>query len=78
MRRVVVTGLGAVTPIGNNVEEFWNGIKAGKCGIDKVTLFDATDFKTQIAGEVKNFELMRLLRIRVLIWKTKTLGKSEL
>ena len=56
MRRVVVTGLGAVTPIGNNVEEFWNGIKAGKCGIDKVTLFDATDFKTQIAGEVKNFE----------------------
>ncbi len=55
MRRVVVTGLGAVTPIGNNVEEFWNGIKAGKCGIDKVTLFDATDFKTQIAGEVKNF-----------------------
>ena len=54
MRRVVVTGLGAVTPIGNNVEEFWNGIKAGKCGIDKVTLFDATDFKTQIAGEVKN------------------------
>ena len=38
MRRVVVTGLGAVTPIGNNVEEFWNGIKAGKCGIDKVTL----------------------------------------
>ena len=42
MRRVVVTGLGAVTPIGNNVEEFWNGIKAGKCGIDKVTLFDAT------------------------------------
>ena len=56
MRRVVVTGLGAVTPVGNNVEEFWNGIKAGKCGIDKVTLFDATDFKTQIAGEVKNFE----------------------
>ena len=56
MRRVVVTGLGAVTPIGNNVEEFWNGIKAGKCGIDKVTLFDATDFKTQIAGEIKNFE----------------------
>lgn len=56
MRRVVVTGLGAVTPIGNNVEAFWDGIKAGKCGIDKVTLFDASDLKTQIAGEVKNFE----------------------
>ena len=66
MRRVVVTGLGAVTPIGNNVEEFWNGIKAGKCGIDKVTLFDATDFKTQIAGEVLS---------RLILSRRKTLVK---
>ncbi len=56
MRRVVITGLGAVTPIGNNVESFWNGIKSGKCGIDTVTLFDASGYKTQIAGEVKDFE----------------------
>ncbi len=56
MKRVVVTGLGAVTPIGNNVESFWNGIKSGKCGIDKVTHFDASAFKTQIAGEVKDFD----------------------
>lgn len=56
MRRVVVTGLGAITPIGNNVESFWNGIKSGKCGIDTVTHFDASGFKTQIAGEVKDFE----------------------
>lgn len=56
MRRVVVTGLGAVTPIGNNVKTFWDGIKAGKCGVDKVTLFDASEFKTQIAGEVKDFD----------------------
>ncbi|MCI8520814.1 MAG: beta-ketoacyl-ACP synthase II [Clostridia bacterium] len=56
MKRVVVTGLGAVTPIGNNVESFWNGIKEGKCGIDKVTHFDASEFKTQIAGEVKDFD----------------------
>lgn len=56
MRRVVVTGMGAVTPIGNNVESFWNGIKSGKCGIDKVTHFDASGFKTQIAGEVKDFD----------------------
>lgn len=56
MKRVVVTGLGAVTPIGNNVEAFWKGIKAGKCGIDTVTHFDASAFKTQIAGEVKDFE----------------------
>ncbi|MCH5211259.1 MAG: beta-ketoacyl-ACP synthase II [Oscillospiraceae bacterium] len=56
MRRVVVTGLGALTPIGNNVETFWNGIKSGKCGVDKVTLFDASEYKTQIAGEVKDFD----------------------
>lgn len=54
-RRVVVTGLGAITPIGNNVEEFWNGIMQAKCGIDEITLFDTTDFKTKLAGEVKNF-----------------------
>ncbi len=56
MRRVVVTGMGAVTPIGNNVESFWDGIKSGKCGIDTVTHFDASGFKTQIAGEVKDFD----------------------
>ena len=56
MRRVVITGLGALTPIGNNVEAFWDGIKSGKCGIDKVTLFDASEYKTQIAGEIKDFD----------------------
>lgn len=56
MRRVVITGLGAVTPIGNDVKSFWEGIKAGKCGIDKVTRFDASELKTQIAGEVKDFD----------------------
>ena len=40
MRRVVITGLGAITPIGNNVTEFWNGIKEGKCGIDEIRAFD--------------------------------------
>ena len=44
-RRVVVTGLGAVTPIGNTVEEFWNGIKAGKVGIGEITKFDTTEYK---------------------------------
>ena len=56
MRRVVVTGVGAVTPIGNNAVDFWESIKKGVCGIDKVTRFDVSDFKTQIAGEVKDFE----------------------
>ena len=54
-RRVVVTGLGAITPIGNNVEELWDGIKSGKCGIDDITLFDTTNSKVKIAAEVKNF-----------------------
>lgn len=54
-RRVVVTGLGAITPIGNNVEDFWNGIKQGKCGIDEITLFDTTNFKAKLVGEVKNY-----------------------
>ena len=55
-RRVVVTGLGAVTPIGNTVEEFWNGIKAGKVGIGEITKFDTTEYKVKIAAEVKNFQ----------------------
>ena len=54
-RRVVITGLGCVTPIGNNVEEFWKGIEEGKCGIDKITAFDLTEHKVTLAGEVKNF-----------------------
>lgn len=56
MRRVVVTGMGAITPIGLNVDEFWNGIKASKVGIDYITKFDASDFKTKIAAEVKGFD----------------------
>ena len=54
-RRVVITGLGAITPIGNNVEEFWKGIKQGKCGIDEITEFDASNYKVKLAGEVKNY-----------------------
>jgi len=55
-RRVVVTGMGAVTPVGNSVGEFWEALKAGKSGIDRVTKFDPADFTTRIAGEVKNFD----------------------
>ena len=56
-RRVVITGLGAVSPVGNNVKESWESIKAGKSGVDKITLFDASDYPVQIAAEVKNFDL---------------------
>lgn len=54
-RRVVVTGLGAVTPIGNNVNEMWKSVEESKCGIAKITHFDTTDRKVTMAGEVKDF-----------------------
>lgn len=54
--RVVVTGLGAITPIGNTVDEFWNNAKKGTIGIDKITSFDTSDFKVSVAGEVKDFD----------------------
>ena len=55
-RRVVITGLGAVTPIGNDVATMWQNLLAGQCGIDLITHFDAAAFDTRIAGEVKNFD----------------------
>lgn len=54
-RRVVVTGLGAVTPIGNNVDDFWTSVRAGKIGFDHITKFDTTDYKCHIAAELKDF-----------------------
>lgn len=55
-RRVVVTGLGAVTPIGNTAEEFWASVKKGTVGIGQITKFDAADYKVKLAAEVKNFD----------------------
>jgi 3-oxoacyl-[acyl-carrier-protein] synthase II len=56
-RRVVITGLGVVTPLGHELDPFWNNLLAGQCGIDKITAFDATAFDCQIAGQVKPFDL---------------------
>ncbi|MDI6727087.1 MAG: beta-ketoacyl-ACP synthase II [Smithellaceae bacterium] len=55
-RRVVVTGLGAITPLGNSVEETWQGISEGRSGIGRITRFDCTDYETKIAGELKGFD----------------------
>ena len=55
-RRVVVTGLGALTPLGNSVGESWEGAIAGKSGIGPITKFDCSSYKTRIAGEIKNFD----------------------
>lgn len=61
LKRVVVTGLGALTPIGNTLQEFWDGLKAGKSGAAPITRFDATHFKTKFACEVKNFDVGNFL-----------------
>lgn len=55
-RRCVITGMGAVTPVGNTTEEFWNSIKNGVCGIDFIKTFDTADFKVKVGAEIKNFE----------------------
>lgn len=57
MRRVVITGMGTVNPIGNNVEETWSSIENQVCGIDAITHFDITDYKAKLAGEVKNLNV---------------------
>ena len=55
MRRVVITGLGVLSPVGNNTEEFWTSLVQGRSGIDTITRFDASELKTRFAGEIKNF-----------------------
>lgn len=57
LRRVVVTGLGALTPIGNTIQEYWEGLKNGVSGAAPITHFDASKFKTQFACEIKNFNV---------------------
>ena len=56
LRRVVVTGLGALTPIGNDIKSYWNGLVSGKSGADHITYFDTTKFKTQFACELKEYD----------------------
>ncbi|MGL4561258.1 MAG: beta-ketoacyl-ACP synthase II [Brevinema sp.] len=55
LKRVVITGMGAITPLGLDVNDFWNNLKSGKSGISKIERFDTTDYATKIAGEIKNF-----------------------
>lgn len=61
MKRVVVTGMGAITPIGLSVEEFWENVKAQKVGIDTITKFDTSDYKVKLAAEVKGFDPMQYM-----------------
>ncbi len=59
--RVVVTGVGVITPVGNNIDDFWNALIEGKSGIDVITQFDTTDFPVKIAGEVKDFDITEFM-----------------
>ena len=56
MKRVVVTGMGAITPIGNSIDAFWESVKAGKIGFDRITYFDTADYKCKLAAQVKDFD----------------------
>ena len=63
MNRVVITGLGAVTPVGNDVKTFWESLKSGVCGIDTITKFEqGEEYKVKIAAEVKNFDVTQYMK----------------
>ena len=63
-KRVVITGLGAITPLGETAVELWDGIKYKKCGIDEITLIDTENFKTKLAGEVKNYDYSKYFDVK--------------
>ncbi len=60
MCRVVVTGMGVISPVGNDIDTFWESLKAGKCGVDKIKRFDASGLKVSLDAEVKEFEPKKL------------------
>lgn len=64
MNRVVVTGMGVISPVGNDVPSFWENIKSGKCGINRITKFDTTDFAVKVAGEVRDFDPLQYMTKR--------------
>ncbi len=59
MNKVVITGMGSISPLADNVNDFYEAIKAGKCGIDRISLFDASEYPVKIAGEVKDFDVTK-------------------
>ena len=70
-RRVVITGMGAVTPIGNDTQSMWQSIKDGVCGIDKITYFDTADYKVKLAGQVKDLDTDKYFEKRELKFNDK-------
>ena len=72
-RRVVITGVGSITPIGNTVDEMWQGIKDKKCGVDNITLFDNSTYKTKLDAEVKNYNPLNYFDVK----SSKRLDRSS-
>ena len=72
-RRVVITGLGALTPIGNTLRDYWNGLVEGRSGAAPITYFDASKFKTQFACELKNFDPLNFFEKKDIRKYVKTL-----
>ena len=66
LKRVVITGMGALTPLGNNVADYWSSLIAGVSGAAPITLFDASKFKTQFACELKGFDAINFLKDQIL------------
>ena len=64
LKRVVITGLGALTPLGNNVSDFWHNLLSGKNGVNSITHFDTTHSKTKFACELKNFDILEYLSVK--------------
>ena len=73
MKRVVITGMGAITPIGKNIEEMWESIQNKVCGINEITLFDTTNFKTKVDAEVKNYDPLEYFDVK----QAKRLDRSS-
>ena len=77
MRRVVITGMGAVTPVGLNVADFWDSVKAKRTGFGPITKFDTSDYKAKLAAELKDFQRQRKpWKIPDFPWRKKILTGS--
>ena len=63
-RRVVITGTGIVSCVGNSVVEFWDSLVNGRCGLGQITRFDVSEYRTRIGGEVKNFDISRYMPVK--------------
>ena len=77
MKRVAVTGLGVISPVGNDVPTFWNALCSGTCGIGPITKFDATDYPVKLAAEVRDFDPKQYMEKLDILHKALQAGGRE-